>query len=164
MSELSDIGVVSHVIQLAVAPAFLLTAIGAMMTVMTNRLARVIDRARRLEDVLEGAPHMGIAAMHADLGTLAYRAKLISRAITLSTSAAIMVCTVIAILFLGNFFQFGIAIPIAMLFVLAMLLLVIGMIILLREIFLGTASLRIGPHDDGGNARSHRKRNKESAK
>ena len=150
MSQLSDIGVVSHVIQLAVTPAFLLTAIGSMLTVMTNRLARVIDRARRLEDVLENAPHEGIAALHADLRTLARRSKLISRAITLCTSAAIMICTVIAILFLGNFFQFSIAIPIAMLFVLAMLLLVIGMIILLREIFIGTTSLRIGPHDTGG--------------
>jgi len=156
LNQLSDIGVVSHVIQLAVAPAFLLTAIGAMMTVMTNRLARVIDRARRLEDVLESAPHERIAGLHADLRTLSWRAKLISRAITLSTSAAIMVCTVIAILFLGNFFQFGIAIPIAMLFVLAMILLVIGMIILLREIFIGTSSLRIGPHDPGGYGKVHR--------
>jgi hypothetical protein len=127
-----------------------------MMTVMTNRLARVIDRARRLEDVLESAPHEGVAGLHADLRTLARRAKLISRAITLSTSAAIMVCTVIAILFLGNFFQFGIAIPIALLFILAMLLLVIGMVIFLREIFLGTASLRIGPHDAGGYGSSYK--------
>ena len=164
MSELSDIGVVSHVIQLAVAPAFLLTAIGAMMTVMTNRLARVIDRARRLEDVLEGAPHEGIAALHADLGTLARRSKLISMAITLCTAAAIMVCSVIAILFLGNFFQFGIAIPIAMLFIIAMLLQVIGMVIFLREIFLATASLRIGPHDPGGYGRSHRDKSKELVK
>lgn len=156
MKELNDIGVVSHIIQLAVAPAFLLTAIGAMMTVMTNRLGRIIDRARRLEDVLESAPNESVAVMHADLGTLSHRSKLISLAITLCTAAAIMVCTVIAILFLGNFFQFGIAIPIALLFIIAMLLLVIGMIIFLREIFLGTASLRIGPHDDGGYGRSRK--------
>lgn len=156
MSELSDIGVVSHVIQLAVAPAFLLTAIGAMMTVMTNRLGRIIDRARRLEDILASAPNEIAAVMHSDLGTLSRRSKLISLAITLCTAAAIMICTVIAILFLGNFFQFGIAIPIALLFIIAMLLLVIGMIIFLREIFLGTASLRIGPHDAGGYGRSRK--------
>ncbi|HYA85747.1 MAG TPA: DUF2721 domain-containing protein [Nitrospirota bacterium] len=46
MHEINDIGVIAHVIQLAVAPVFLLSAIAAMLTVLTNRLGRIIDRAR----------------------------------------------------------------------------------------------------------------------
>jgi len=153
--NINTIGEVSHVIQLAVAPAFLLTAIAAMMTVMTNRLARLIDRARLLEARLEHAPNESIALLHADLGTLSHRAKLINIAITLCTSTAIMICTVIAILFLGNFFQFNMSIPIALLFILAMLLLVTGLIIFLREIYIATKNLRIGPHNPDSSRRSY---------
>jgi len=144
--NINTIGEVSHVIQLAVAPAFLLTAIAAMMTVMTNRLGRLIDRARQMEARLENAPDESIALLHADLQTLSRRAKLINIAITLCTSTAIMICTVIAILFLGNFFQFNMSIPIALLFILAMLLLVSGLVSFLREIYIATKNLRIGPH------------------
>lgn len=158
MSDFSDIGTTSHVIQLAVAPAFLLTAIGAMMSVMTNRLARVIDRARLLEGRLESAGQECLDSLHRDLGTLSHRAKLINLAITLCTAAAIVVCSVIAILFLGNLFLFNMSIPIALLFILAMLFLVAGLVIFLREIFIATASLRIGPHDTGGFVRSSTRR------
>jgi hypothetical protein len=156
VADLRDIGTTSHVIQLAVAPAFLLTAIGAMMSVMTNRLARVIDRARLLEGRLESAAVECLVSLHRDLGTLSHRAKLINLAITLCTAAAIVVCAVIAILFLGNLFQFNMSIPIALLFILAMLFLVAGLVIFLREIFIATASLRIGPHDTGGFVRTSR--------
>lgn len=151
--NINTIGEVSHVIQLAVAPAFLLTAIAAMMTVMTNRLARLIDRARMLEGRLENAPGESIELLHTDLGTLSHRAKLINIAITLCTTTAIMICTVIAILFLGNFFQFNMSIPIALLFILAMMVLVTGLIIFLREIFIATKNLRIGPHNPDGSRR-----------
>jgi hypothetical protein len=46
--EFSDVAV-AHAIQLAVAPVFLLSGIGAILAVMTNRLGRIIDRARVLE-------------------------------------------------------------------------------------------------------------------
>jgi len=146
MHEIHDIGTVAHVIQLAVAPVFLLTAIGAMLTVMTNRLGRVIDRARVLEARLESAPAELGPAIHANLVILARRAKLIGRAITLCTATALLVCTVIAILFLGDFLHFDSSIPVALLFISAMLLMVLGLLWFLREIFLATASLRIGPH------------------
>ena len=141
----STMGTVAHVIQLAVAPVFLLTAIGTLLSVMTNRLARIIDRARRLEGRLESAPPESVAGIHALLATLSQRAKLINRAITLSTVAALLVCTVIAILFLGDFLRFTIIVPVAFLFVTAMLSLVVALLSFLREIFIATGSLRIGP-------------------
>jgi hypothetical protein len=146
MGEISDIGAVSHVVQLAVAPVFLLTAIAAMLTVMTNRLGRIIDRAHILDAKLENTPPELVAVLHAELVILSRRSKHVSLAITLCTTTALLVCGVIAILFLGNFFQFGIAIPIALLFITAMLLLVVAFLIFLREIFIATANLRIGPH------------------
>jgi len=143
--DIDNIGSVAHVIQLAVAPVFLLTAIGTLLSVMTNRLTRVIDRARLLEARLESTPPEGIKDIHTHLATLSRRAKLINLAITLCTITALLVCTVIAILFLGYFVRFDITIPVALLFILAMLLLVLGLLSFLREIFIATMSLQIGP-------------------
>lgn len=146
MHEISTMGNIAHVIQLAVAPVFLLTAIGTLLTVTTNRLARIIDRARNLEGKLENAPTESIVKIQTQLATLSRRSKLIYLAITLSTTAALLVCTVIAILFLGDFLNFNITIPVAVLFIIAMLSLVLALLSFLREVFVATANLRIGPH------------------
>lgn len=142
----SDAGItgIAHVIQLSVAPVFLLSGIGAMLAVMTNRLARVIDRARLLEGQLPGKPG-DVESLHGQLATLSRRAKLVGRSITLCTITALLVCAVIAILFLSAFLGFDASVPVALLFVAAMLAFFAGLLTFLREIFLATASLRIGP-------------------
>ena len=145
MREVENIGVVAHIIQLAVAPAFLLTAIGALLNVMTNRLARVIDRARILEKKLDVASQEERTVLHVDLLLLSKRAKLVGLSITLCTATALLICSVIAILFLGNFFSFDISTPVALLFIMGMLSLIIGLLIFLREIYVGTKRLTIGP-------------------
>lgn len=146
MRELYDVSNIAHAIQLAVAPVFLLTAIGAMLGVMTNRLARVIDRARVLETRLENDPGANANALKAHLQILSRRSKLINVAITCCTMTALLVCSVIAVLFFGSFVRFDISATVAILFILAMILLVLGLLWFLREVFLATASLRIGPH------------------
>lgn len=146
MRELYDVSDIAHAIQLAVAPVFLLTGIGAMLGVMTNRLGRVIDRARVLEVRLENAPDGDAAALKTHLKILSRRAKLINLAITFCTMTALLVCSVIAVLFLGSLVRFDISVPVSILFILAMVLLVMGLLWFLREVFLATASLRIGPH------------------
>ena len=83
MRELYDVSDIAHAIQLAVAPVFLLTAIGALLGVMTNRLGRVIDRARLLEGRLEKASGGDAASLQSHLTILSRRAKLINLAITL---------------------------------------------------------------------------------
>ncbi len=145
MRELYDVSNVANAIHLAVAPVFLLTGIGALLGVMANRLGRVIDRARHLEGRLEHASGEEAAGIAAHLGILSRRAKLINLAITCCTMTALLICSVIAVLFSGSFIRFDITAPVALLFILAMLLLVMGLIWFLREVFLATASLRIGP-------------------
>jgi len=144
MQDASDLAAVGHAIQLSVAPVFLLTAIGALLGVLTGRLARVIDLARSMEArVVAGRPATQ-DALHASLATLARRSRLINRAITLCTMTALFVCCVIAALFLGAFLRFPVAAAVAVLFVAAMLTLIAGLLIFLREIFVATATLRIG--------------------
>lgn len=146
LRDMQTIGTVAHVIQLSVAPVFLLTAIGTMLSVMTNRLARIIDRARYYEAKLEAAEQEEIPKLHQSLKTLSRRADLIGQAIFLCTATALLVCTVIALLFLGDYLLYDISLPVAVLFVLAMLLMVIGLVSFLREIFIAKGSLHIGPN------------------
>ena len=133
-----------HVIQLAVAPVFLLSGVGVTLTVLTNRLARIVDRARVLEARPDHTEPALQARLHGDLAALSQRAKLINTALTLTTTCALLVCLVIMALFMGALFNVDLSGLIAVLFVTAMAAFVGGLVSFLREIFLATASLRIG--------------------
>lgn len=141
---------IAHVIQLAIAPVFLLSAIGAMLAVMTNRLARIVDRARAHEARLasEMPESAGAASAGAlpgeDLEFLSRRARLIGRAIFLCTTTALLVCAVIVLLFLGAILGFDPSKAAALLFVAAMSAFFFGLLSFLREVLLATVSLRIG--------------------
>jgi hypothetical protein len=140
--EFSDVAV-AHAIQLAVAPVFLLSGIGTILAVMTNRLGRIIDRAPVLEEKLDGASAEILAGLGADLAILSRWAKLISRAITCARPQ-LLVCTVIAVLFLSAFLRFDATIPVALLFIATMSTFFLGLVWFLREIYLATVTLRIG--------------------
>jgi MFS family permease len=135
---------VAHVIQLAIAPVFLLSGIGALLGVMTGRLSRIIDRARRLE----AAPHPedpdGHARVMAELDVLGRRARLVNRAIALCTMSALLVATVVIALFVGAFFRSDFSPVIGVTFVAAMVALCAGLLTFLQEISHATRSLRIG--------------------
>jgi hypothetical protein len=145
VSEISpQITAIGAVIQLAVAPVFLLTGVGIILTVLTNRLARVVDRARRLEDAVDVAAPDERPMIHERLRALARRARLMNRAITLSTISGLLVALVVMTIFLGAFLNFEIALPIAAMFILAMLALIGALLFFLREVFLAISTLRIG--------------------
>lgn len=133
---------IAQLIQLAVTPIFLLSGVGVILGVLTNRLARVVDRARRLEEaVLEGR---NPDERHEQLAALARRARMMNHAITLSTICALLVALVVVTLFLSAFFDFDLSTPIALMFIFAMLSLIGALLMFLREVFLAIRSLRIG--------------------
>ena len=136
---------IAHVIQLAVAPVFLLTGVGAILGVMANRLARIVDRARILELKLPDAQGDARTELEGRLRNLSRRAKLISHAIALCVSTAVLVCGVIIVLFLGEFLAFEATAPAAVLFICALLSFLLALVWLLREVFLATRTLKFGP-------------------
>ncbi len=136
---------VGEAIRLSVAPVFLLSGIGAMLAVMTNRLARIVDRARAHEARLPDAMPAEVAHLHATLATLSRRAKLINRAITFCTLTALLVCLVVVAMFVDAFLHLTMAPVIACLFIGAMSAFFAGLVCFLREIFVATRALRIGP-------------------
>jgi hypothetical protein len=135
-------GEIGHIIQLAIAPVFLLTGVGTNMLVLTNRLARIIDRTRVLEERLEEAlpsltPKLRLAAFD-ELDVLFRRARKINRAIFLSTFCALLICLVVAVLFVADALDLRLVTPIAGLFVLALVSLTGSFIYLLSEVLLAT--------------------------
>lgn len=135
MSEPTSISSVAHVIQLAVAPVFLLTGVGAILGVLINRLGRVVDRFRALER------HEGEAAATAEMRVLERRARMVHWAIGLCTTSALLVCLVVATLFVGSITSVDLSTVIAALFVAAMLALVSALLCFLREITLAKGSI-----------------------
>ena len=146
MIQETQVSAIAHVIQLAVAPVFLLTGVGAMLGVMANRLARVIDRSRVLEERLPAASPEILPGLHEQLRLLSRRSHLIHRAIGLCTTSALLVCAVIVILFVGAFLETDVAGVIGALFVAAMLSLSAGLILFLAEIRLAIGGMRMWPH------------------
>lgn len=138
-----DVTNVTRAIQLALAPAFLLTGIAGMLNVMAGRLARIIDRGRALSEA-SGA-NAPSAPVDRELERLELRRHCTSVAISACTVAALLVCMVIATLFLETMLRAPLRWPIAVLFTLATLTLVVGLTYFLREVNLATRTIRIRP-------------------
>lgn len=139
---------VAYFIQLSVAPVFLLTGVAAMLGVLTNRLSRIIDRARILEAQYEvESVTERRASQHVMLRVLSRRARLVSWSISLCTTCALFVSTIIVLLFLEALLSTYFRGVVPVLFIIAMLAFILGLLSFLREIYLATDSLRIGPQE-----------------
>lgn len=138
--QLGDIG---HIIQLAIAPVFLLSAVCTNLLVLLNRLARIIDRSRILEERLDVAYNDNYLN---ELDILYRRAHLINFAISLSTACGLFVCLIVALLFIGDTTNATLDKYIAGMFVAAVFCLIGSFGYLLREIFIASAFMRNNRH------------------
>lgn len=134
IDSLKDIHEVSAAIRDAVAPVFLLTGIGSMLAVMTNRLSRAIDRSRILNDV----PNEQRVSFSDELDLIVRRTRWLRRAIALATLAALCVCTSIATLFIGVEMRFNMPHVVMFFFISSMFSVILGLLCFLREIVLAS--------------------------
>ena len=135
-THISDI---THAIQLAVAPVFLLTAIGTLITALNNRLGRAVDRRRIVTDRLQHATQDEAAVARSELATLARRSRLIYFSILAAVTAGLLVCLVVACAFVGALLAIELSEGVAVLFILAMVALIASLALFLREIFLAVS-------------------------
>jgi hypothetical protein len=143
LSAAVNVGDVAHAIQLALAPVFLLTGIAGILNVMAGRLARIIDRGRQLtESPISREPQIE-ETLQVELQSLERRRHLASAAITACTFSALLVCTVIAALFLEVLLQVELRWLLGILFTGSTLALVVGLAYFLREVHLATRTVRI---------------------
>ena len=134
---------IAHQIELAVAPVFLLAGIGALLNVMAQRLARVVERGRSLERDFAGLDEEARRLAGAELAILDRRMTLVNLAITACTAAALLVCVLVAMLFVSGLVDFAFARPISWLFIGAMGLLIAGLSLFIWEVRLAMHALRI---------------------
>ena len=133
----SAVGDIAHVIQLAIAPVFLLTAIGTLLNVLVNRLGRSVDRRRSLVSALPRLEAALAATAQGELDYVRRRVRLIYTAILLAVVSALLICLLIAIAFVDALITTDLSRLVAILFVLAMLALIGSLALFLREIYLG---------------------------
>jgi len=138
---------IAHLIQVAVGPVFLLSGIGVTLGVFTTRLARIVDRARALEqeqESLQGRPQFTQISLR--LKVLARRSRYISTAITLATLAALLVAATVVLLFANAILNLKLAVAIAVVFAASTLSLTGALLVFLIEVRLATVTLRIDGH------------------
>ena len=134
-SNLNDI---THVIQLAIAPVFLLTAVAAIIGVLANRLARIVDRIRVLEERRPEADHQ--ERLLRELSLLDRRLRLVYLAVGCAVFCALFVGLLIVVAFLDAFVKLDLTKLIGALFVLAMTAFITALVVFLREIFLAVSN------------------------
>ena len=132
---------VSRVIQLAVAPVFMLTGIATLINAMNTRLGRVVDRSRIVRERLkQGGSAEQTDEYTRELHVLIHRSRLVYLGILYSVLAALLVCLVIAGAFIGALNAVDLAKTVAIMFILAMTSMIISLGMVLREVYLGVGA------------------------
>ncbi|MCA1748857.1 MAG: DUF2721 domain-containing protein [Sphingomonadales bacterium] len=134
---------VQRIVELSLAPVFLIAGIGAMLNVMNSRLTWIVDRIRRMERALDNPEASARRRKEAEeLPVLRKRQRLAHMAIDLSTAGALAICLVIATLFVSAFIRTSIGTLVALLWIAAMALIFAGLLYFLMETRLATRSAR----------------------
>lgn len=141
--DLPHISHVAETIRLAIGPVFLLAGIGAFLNVCASRLARIIDRARVVEERITRSRGPEHERYVNEVRTLDRRIAIINISILLSVLSACMVCLVVILLFAGQLFGGRLDTVIALLFVGAMACIAVGYALFIVETRIGSAVVRV---------------------
>lgn len=137
------ISTVAATIQISIAPVFLLAGIAGILNVLVGRMARVVDRARKLEQlhpVSTGAEH---ERQVWELRLIDRRLSIINTSIWLCVASAIAICLVVALLFGAEIVHLDIGIVVAAAFIASMLLLTAGLVAFLFEVRLSVQAVHV---------------------
>jgi hypothetical protein len=144
MESFGHVTSLGQVIQLAVAPVFLLTGVAGILNVLANRIGRIIDRARPMEERLASADPETSRELHERLRVLARRATFINRAIGLCVLSGLLISVVVGALFVSSSLRLDLEVPISITFVIALFSLAVSLVYFSREVFLATTALTFG--------------------
>jgi hypothetical protein len=131
------------VLQTAVGPVILISGVGLLLLTMTNRLGRVIDRARILDAMVEGPDGPLKEHRGEQLAILWRRARIIRAAIGLASGCALCAALLVALLFLTAFLEIDAAWPLAGLFVSSMACLIGSLVLFLQDVNQTLAALKL---------------------
>ncbi len=134
---------IAQIIQLAIAPVFLLVGIGSLLNVMTGRLARIVDRVRVLEEDVLTADEQRRRDEIGELSILSRRLNVCQWAIAMCTISAVLVCVMVIVLFVASTGMMDFAIPVAWLFIAIMAALTLGLLLFFLEVTISTRVVRV---------------------
>lgn len=143
MPTLPAVTTIAQTIQLSLAPVFMLAAIGQLLNVLAGRLARVIDRARALEHALDHAADDVMQRHKWELKLLDERMSIINGALLLAVTSAVMACLVIAMLFVANLAHLQIGNWIALIFIVAVTLLIACLVAFMWEVRVSLRAIHV---------------------
>ncbi|MGB9641476.1 MAG: DUF2721 domain-containing protein [Anaerolineales bacterium] len=135
------------ILQVAIGPVILVSGVGLLLLTMTNRLGRVIDRARSLAQEQRDNPQVDSIRILSQLEILTRRAELIRRAITLSSLSVLFAALLVITLFFTALLQLETAIVIGLLFMVCMLSLIASLIYFIRDLNLSLTALKYDLQD-----------------
>ncbi len=136
-------GMIAQTIQLALAPVFMLVAIGNIMNILSARLGRVVDRSRLLQDWYSSTSDAEHDAVVREIRLVAMRIRVISRAIMLLVGSGLTVGLVVALLFVEELAELNLQLAVAGAFMIAIGLLMIALLLFIKETRLATQALQI---------------------
>ena len=139
----AGVTLIAQIIQLAIAPVFLLVGISGLLNVMTGRLARIVDRVRALEEDVLTADAERRRDDVGELAILSRRLSISQGAIAMCTISAIFVCVMVIVLFVAAIGSMDFAVPVALLFILIMTALTIGLLLFFLEVAISTRVVRV---------------------
>ena len=144
MESMSHLSELSHLIQLAVAPVFLLAGVAGFLNVMAGRLGRIVDRHRVLQQrQLSVQDADALARIERELKVLQRRIRLNNWSIGFCTVSGLFICMVVVTLFAGSYWSIPVHGGIVLFFVLAMLCLIVTLLLFIRETQLATRTLKV---------------------
>lgn len=143
--ELNETSVrtLAQIIQLAIAPVFLLAGIGAFLNVCANRVSRIVDRSRTVEPLLLGSRGAEHDRWLREMRVLDRRMQMVSWAIFLSVLSAVLTCAVVALLFAASLTDTHFGQAIALLFIGSMIAIGAGFSVFLMETWVGSRAVRV---------------------
>ena len=132
---------ISHLIQLAVAPVFLLTAVGTLLSVLSSRLGRVVDRIRMLDALPSDLDVKARAACDGELEVQSRRMRLVYTAMVLAVFCGLFVGLLMVLAFIEAFLGLNLWLAVGLLFIASMLAFIASLCVFLREIFVAVTSM-----------------------
>jgi len=138
-----SVNTVAEIVKLAVAPVFLLSGIASFVNVCTARLSRIVYRSRQVEPMLLASRGEEHDRWLGELRVIDLRMRLVSWAISLSVLSAVLICTVVVLLFSASLSRLHVATAIALLFIGSMVAIGVGFAIFLVETRVGSRAVRV---------------------
>jgi hypothetical protein len=132
---------ITQAIQLAIAPVFLLTAVGTIINALMGRLARAVDRRRVVEDIIDTVEGERREKLLLEIELIARRTTLVMWSIGLAVFSALLVCLLIGTAFVGAFLLLDLSRTVALLFIAAVVALTLCLLLFMREVFLAAMSV-----------------------